>query len=91
MAAPGQVSFLPSANSVKRDQRCCYWPSCGMMASQCNGYKRDMCSEVNSGRLVLPSLEVFAARKEEQLRAERAQRARDRRRGKRPREEAKGK
>jgi hypothetical protein len=80
LAAPGQVSFVHLASSQKRDRRCCYFPCCSMMVSKCNGYKRGMCIEVNSGRVALPSPDELAALKEQAQRAEKAASARERRR-----------
>lgn len=50
-------AFVEPASVSKREQRCCYFPLCNMMTSQCNGYTTGMCIEVNSGRVKLPSLE----------------------------------
>lgn len=79
VAAPGQTSFVPSAGGTRRDQRCCYFPSCNKMASECNGYKSGMCVEVSSGRVSLPSPEELARLKSEASKKLKAQQARDRR------------
>ena len=55
--APGQDVFVNASNGTRRDQRCCMFPKCTKMASECNGWKPGDCTEVSSGRVEQPTTE----------------------------------